>query len=89
MEKQKTEKLFHVEQVGKTPFAILEQNEKVSILIGNQITSEKTFKEKKDAIRYIMSKPWELISAAICIYAEKVWEMKKLQENNNQKTEQQ
>lgn len=66
--KEKTEQLFEIEQVENTPFNLIKQDERVKIIIGNQIASEKDFPTFQGAKDYINSKPYELILISSYIY---------------------
>lgn len=64
--------VYETEAIGieKTPFTIIrfKPTDEWMISIGNNQVTEKTFKTKRQAIRYIKSKPWSMIlNAAIII----------------------
>lgn len=67
-----------VTQVKNTPFAIAENNGKFIIVCNNAVITERTFNTKEAAVKYIGTKPWELIINAAC-YCMSL--SKKLQDN--------
>ena len=76
-QKTKNQQLIKVTPVEETPFAYLEDEKHGNrIIIGNQIASEKTFKNFEEAKNYINEKPWELFTVLAGITAEKAIETK-------------
>lgn len=63
---------FFNEKVKNTIFNIVGKNEELVITIGDTVVSEKIFKNVKDAIKYINSKPWELILVSSHVFISKV-----------------
>lgn len=77
------EVIINVHDVKYAPFKVFQQNETFKIILGNSIVSERTFDKKEDAIRYINSKPYELITSLICI----TLELKEKYEKENQEVQ--
>ncbi len=50
-----------------TPFSIAKKDNKIYILIGNNVMSSKTFKSFKEAERYIYLKPYEIITNLVVL----------------------
>ena len=78
-----------VHDVKYAPFKVLQQDDTFKIILGNSIVSERTFKKKEDAIKYINSKPYELITNLICItlelkeqYEKEMREVRQLRKEN-------
>ena len=67
--------------IQKTPFTLMGDKNGVKILIGNQVASKINFQNEEVAIRYINSKPYDLISVMGMILAEKIYEIKNEQKN--------
>ena len=62
--------------VEDSPFTLVKIAEKWEIVLGNYKVSAAKFDETKDAIKYIKSKPWELILTTIASYLELINEIK-------------
>lgn len=58
-----SEKTIQTYQVTDTPFTIIEivEEGKFKITIANNIVSTKEFTSKQAAIKYVKSRPWDLI----------------------------
>lgn len=85
------EVITKVHDVKYAPFKVLQQNDTFKIILGNSIVSERTFNNKVDAIKYINSKPYELITNLICItlelkeqYEKEMQEIRQLRKENEQ-----
>lgn len=50
--------------IRKSPFTVMKntENDKCKIICGNNLMTEIEFTNLKEAIKYINSKPWELIT---------------------------
>ena len=48
-------------KVDGTPFTMMIEQEKVTLLLGNQICTEQPFKNEKECQRYVNKKPYDLI----------------------------
>ena len=66
--------------VEDSPFTLVKIGEKWEIVLGNYKVSTAKFDETKDAIKYIKSKPWELILTTIASYLELINEIKQQNE---------
>lgn len=61
--------------INDTPFNIVEHKEEILITIGNEVL--KKCETVESAVKYIESKPWELILNACAIYSEYITKTKK------------
>ena len=83
---QDSEKLPSSENMSKyeilenAPFVLVEGADGWFVVMGEHIVSEKRFKTKNEAKRFVDSKPWELIVVGTCAYM-KILE--KLENDNN------
>ena len=59
-----------VHTMENCPIAILEKNETFQIIIGNNIVSDKVFRNLEDAKKYVSKKPWEILTALMCFIVE-------------------
>ena len=66
--------------VEDSPFTLVKIAEKWEIVLGNYKVSAARFDDEKSAIKYIKSKPWELILTTIASYLELINEIKQQQE---------
>lgn len=66
--------------VENSPFTLVKIAEKWEIVLGNYKVSAASFDDTKDAIKYIKSKPWELILTTIASYLELINEIKQQNE---------
>ena len=66
--------------VEDSPFTLVKITDKWQIVLGNYKVSAAQFDETKDAIKYIKSKPWELILTTIASYLELINEIKQQQQ---------
>ena len=64
-----------VTTINDAPFNIIENKGEILITIGNDVL--KKCETVEDAVKYIESKPWELILNATAIYVEYINKMKK------------
>ena len=62
--------------VEDSPFTLVKIGEKWQIVLGNYKVSASQFDDEKSAIKYIRSKPWELILTTIASYLELINEIK-------------
>ena len=67
--------------VEDSPFTLVKIGEKWQIVLGNYKVSVAQFEDTKDAVKYIKSKPWELILTTIASYLELINEIKQQQVN--------
>lgn len=61
---------FH--EVKNSPFTIFEDNKVFKILVGNNIADKRQFKSLDSAVKYIKSKPYELIFTTCIILFNKL-----------------
>ena len=66
--------------VEDSPFTLIKIAEKWQIVLGNYKVSAAQFDDEKSAIKYIKSKPWELILTTIASYLELINEVKQSQQ---------
>ena len=64
--------LIKYEEVKNTPFTLVEKENKVFIIIGNQVCDPNVFKNKTEAKKYISKKPWMLIATTSLILAQNI-----------------
>lgn len=65
------------EEIKDTPFDIIGNEENgYKIAMGNNIVSPDTFESKFDAIKYVDSKPYNLIIVAAAIFYENIQKIK-------------
>ena len=69
---EETKKSFVVNEVDGTPFVLLITDEKVRIGCAGKLCSNEEFKTEEEALQYIESKPWELITNLVCLAYEKL-----------------
>ena len=80
--KTKKEKLFKIHEIERTPFNVLEKDEKFKIILGNEIISP-DYKTLEEAENEIEQKPWWLIIATTHIISRKIEEFEEEQEKIN------
>ena len=61
------EELFTVKKIDDTPFAVLNKNGELKLLMGNILLSNKVFSSEDEINEYIGNIPWDVIFS-ICIY---------------------
>nr|QJB21224.1 MAG: hypothetical protein [Microvirus sp.] len=79
--KKETKEDVKYTPIQKTPFTLMGNKDGVKILIGNQVASKINFNNEEEAIHYINSKPYDLLSVMAIILAEKIYEIKNEQKN--------
>lgn len=70
-----------VTTINEAPFNIVQHKGEILITIGNEVLGKKETIE--DAVKYIESKPWDLILNATAIYTEYIKEYKNKQTKND------
>lgn len=80
--KTEKEKLFKVHEVEKTPFNVLEKENKFKIILGNEIISQ-DYDTLEEALEEIETKPWWLIVATTHIISKKIKLFEEEQEKIN------
>ena len=66
--------------VEDSPFTLVKISDRWQIVMGNYKVSSAQFDDEKSAVKYIKSKPWELILTTIASYLELINEIKQQQE---------
>lgn len=64
--------------IEDTPFTTVIQDDSWIVVMGNYQVSSCKFKNSKDAVKYVKSKPWELILLATAAFTEITNEQKQL-----------
>ena len=75
------ENMSKYEIMSDAPFVLVEGNEGWIIVMGEHVVSEKKFKTKDEAMKYVYSKPWELIFVGASAYMKMVDKIEKDKEN--------
>lgn len=56
-----SQSLIEYKKIDGTPFTMMIEEEKITLLLGNQICTEKPFKNEKECKTYVNKKPYELL----------------------------
>lgn len=77
------EKNLNYKEIENTPFIVVwNEHQEYKIVMGNDIITNKVFKNLKDAIYFINKKPWELILNASLYFNDKVNELRQQQKQS-------
>jgi len=70
-EQSTSENMLRYITIEDSPFtAILLDNERWGLVMGDQLVSDQTFKDVDEAKKFVDSKPWSLIMTASYIYVD-------------------
>lgn len=75
------ENISKYEIMDDAPFIIVEGNDGWLIVMGEHVVSEKRFKTKGEAMKYVYSKPYELIYVGASAYMKIIEKIEKDNEN--------
>ena len=56
------------EQIEKTPFTMMIEEDGVTLLMGKYVVKQNKFENPNEAINYVNKKPWDLIMIASSIF---------------------
>ena len=59
-----------VEHIEGTPFSVAQKDDQYMIVIGKTVANDMTFKTGEEAVDYVMSKPWDLITTLAVVIAQ-------------------
>lgn len=75
------ENISKYEIMSDAPFVLVEGNQGWIIVMGEHVVSEKKFKTKEEAMKYVYLKPYELIYVGAIAYMKMIEKIEKDKEN--------
>ena len=73
----KSTSLIEYKEVDNTPFTLIVSEDKVCIVMGKHLVTNRTFKSEDEAVEYINKKDWQLLLTAGAIYAMEILDINK------------